>query len=71
MIPMMVLLYNWIRENEYTPKRWRQGVVVNLFKKGDKADKENSQDKADQGNFSGMTLLRTVGKTFERSSTIE
>ena len=33
MITMMVELYNWIRKNEYTPKRWREGVVVNLFKK--------------------------------------
>ena len=33
MITMMVDLYNWIRKNEYTPKRWREGVVVNLFKK--------------------------------------
>ena len=34
MITMMVMMYNWIWENEYTPKRWREGVVVNLFKKG-------------------------------------
>ena len=33
MITMMVELYNWIWKNEYTPKRWREGVVVNLFKK--------------------------------------
>ena len=33
MITMMVLLYNWIWKNEYTPKRWREGVVADLFKK--------------------------------------
>ena len=38
MITMMVLLYNWIWENEYTPKRWKEGVVVNLFKEGNTAD---------------------------------
>jgi len=55
MITMMVDLYNWIWKNEYTPKRWREGVVVNLFKKGDKAD---------PGNYRGITLLSTVGKIF-------
>ena len=52
---MMVLWYNWIWKNEYTPKRCREGVVVaNLFKKGDKAD---------PGGYRGVTLLSTVGKT--------
>ena len=32
MITTMVMMYNWIWENEYTPKRWREGVVVNLVK---------------------------------------
>ena len=50
----MVLLYNWIWRNEYTPKRWREGVVVNLFKKGDRTD---------PGSYRGITLLSTVGKT--------
>ena len=35
---MMVMLYSRIRKSEYAPKRWREGVLVNLFKKGDKAD---------------------------------
>ena len=55
MITMMILLYNWIWKNEYTPKRWREGVVVNLLKKGDKTD---------PGNYGGITLLGAVGKTF-------
>ena len=29
---MMVMLYNWIGKNECAPRRWREGVVVNLFK---------------------------------------
>ena len=41
MITMMAMLYNLIWKNEYAPRRWREGVVVNLFKKGDKADPGN------------------------------
>ena len=52
MLTMMVLLYNWIWKNQYAP-RWGEGVVVNLFKKGDKAD---------PGNDRWIPLLRTVGK---------
>ena len=55
MIQLMVLLYNWVWKNEYTPRRWREGVVVNLFKKGDKTG---------PGNYRGITLLNTVGKVF-------
>ena len=55
MITRMVMLYNWIWKNEYAPRRWREVVVVNSFKKGDKAD---------PGNYRGMTLLSAVGKTF-------
>ena len=54
MLTMMVMLYNWMWKNEYAPKRWRE-VVVNLFKKGDKVG---------PGNYRGMRLLRTIGKTF-------
>ncbi|CAB1107530.1 unnamed protein product [Ectocarpus sp. CCAP 1310/34] len=55
MIQLMVLLYNWVWKNEYTPTRWREGVVVNLRKKGDKTD---------PGNYRGITLLNTVGNVF-------
>ena len=41
MLTVMVMLYNWIWKNGYAPRRWREGVVVNLFKKGDKADPGN------------------------------
>ena len=57
MLTMMVTLYYWIRENEYAPRSWREGVAANLFKKGDKAD---------PGNYIGITLLSTVGKTFRK-----
>ena len=52
---MLIMLYNWILKNEYASRRWREGVIVNLFQKGDKAD---------PGNCRGTTLLSTVGQTF-------
>ena len=32
MITMMIIQYNWIWENEYTPMRWIEEVVVNHLK---------------------------------------
>ena len=55
MLTMMIILCNWIWKNEYALKRWREGVVGNFFKK---------EDEADPGNYPGITLLSTVGKTF-------
>ena len=55
MFTMMVRMYNWIWKNEYAPKRWREGVAVNLLKKGDKTDLENCP---------GITQLSTVGTIF-------
>ena len=34
------------------PPKWREGLIVNLFKKGDKED---------LGNYRGITLLSVVG----------
>ena len=39
MLAMMVMLYNLIWKNKHSPKKWREGVVVNLFKKVDKTDR--------------------------------
>ena len=55
MLTVMVMLNNWIWKNEYAPKWWREGVVVNLFKKGNKSDPRY---------YRGKTQLSTVGKTF-------
>ena len=44
-----MIVYNWIWKNEYAPKRWREGVVVNLSKEGDKVD---------PGSYRGTTLLK-------------
>ena len=57
MLTMMVMLYNWIWKTSTRPRGWREGAAVNLFKKGDKAD---------PGNYRGITLLSTVGKCFVR-----
>ena len=35
--------------------KWREGLIVNLFKKGDKEDPSN---------YTGITLLSVVGKVF-------
>ena len=48
---MMVMMYSWVWENEYASEKWREGVLVKLFKK---------KDKADRGNYLEMTLVRTV-----------
>ena len=34
-LTMIVMPYNWIREKEYAPRRWREGVEVSFSKKGD------------------------------------
>ena len=39
MITMTVMLNYWIWENMYAPERWREEIVENLFKNGDKAIK--------------------------------
>ena len=40
---------------ECVPQHWRAGEVDNLFKKGDRAD---------PGNYRGITLLDVVGKFY-------
>ena len=37
------------------PPQWREGLIVNLFKNGDKED---------PGNYRDITLLSVVGKVF-------
>ena len=54
----MVTLDNWVWKNEYhEPRTWREGVVVKLVKK---------RDKADPGNCRGITLQSTEGKTYSK-----
>ena len=40
---------------ELVPPQWREGLIVNLFKKGDKEV---------PGNYRGITLLSVVAKVF-------
>ena len=37
---------------EIVPRQWRDGLIVNIFKKGDRED---------PGNYRGITLLSVVG----------
>ena len=48
-------LYSIIWYEEYVPRQWREGLIVNLFKKGDREDPSN---------YRGITLLSVVGKVF-------
>ena len=54
MVKMLGKLYALIWKEECVPMKWR-GLIVNLFKKGDKED---------PGNYRGITLLSVVGKVF-------
>ena len=49
----MVELFTVIWREEFVPPQWREGLIVNLFMKGDKED---------PGNYRGITLLSVVGK---------
>ena len=53
MLTMTAMLYNGVWQNEYAPRRWREGVVVNVFK----------EMKSDPGNYRGITPSSTLGKT--------
>ena len=52
---MLGKLYALIWKEECVPMKWREGLIVSLFKKGDKED---------PGNYRGITLLSVVGKLF-------
>ena len=55
MLTMLGMLYNWIWNNEYASRRWREGVALNFFKK---------IYTADPGNCRGIALVSTVSRTF-------
>ena len=44
-----------IWQEEIVPRQWREGLIVNIFKKGDRED---------PANYKGITLLSVVGKVF-------
>ena len=47
--------FNLVWNNEYVPTYWREGLIVSLFKKGDRED---------PGNYRGITLLSVIGKLY-------
>ena len=55
MVCLLEQLFSVIWREETVPKQWREGLIVNLFKKGDRED---------PGNYRGITLLSVVGKVF-------
>ena len=48
-------LFSVVWHEEAVTRQWREGLIVNLFKKGDRED---------PGNYRGITLLSVVGKVF-------
>ena len=55
MMDLLQQLFAVVWREEYVPSQWREGLIVNLFMKGDKED---------PGNYRGITLLSVVGKVF-------
>ena len=55
MVYLLEQLFSVIWREETVPKQWREGLIVNLFKKGDRED---------PGNYRGITLLSVVGKKY-------
>ena len=52
-VDLLQLLFSVVWCEEVVPAQCREGLIVNLFKKGDKED---------AGNYRGITLLSVVGK---------
>lgn len=57
LVDMFHRLVTVLWATESVPQQWRSGDIVNIFKKGDKAD---------PGNYRGITLLNVVGKLYTK-----
>ena len=55
MVCLLEQLFSVVWHEETVPRQWREGLIVNMFKKGDRED---------LGNYRGITLLSVVGKVF-------
>ena len=55
MCEMLLTLFNLVWDNECSPSYRRKGLIVSLFKKGDRED---------PGNYRGITLFNVVGNTY-------
>ena len=55
MVDLLEQLFSVIWQEKIVPRQWRYGLIVNIFKKGDRED---------PGNYRSITLLSVVGKVF-------
>ena len=55
MVDLLEQLFSVIWMEEIVPRQWREGLIVNIFKKGDRED---------PANYRGNTLLSVAGKVF-------
>ena len=55
MVNLLEQLFSVIWQEEIVPRQWRDDLIVNIFKKGDREDPSN---------YRGITLLSVVGKVF-------
>ena len=55
MVDLLEQLFSVIWQEEIVPGQWREGLIVNIFKK---------RDREDPANYRGITLLSVVGKVF-------
>ena len=55
MVDLLEQLFSVIWQEEIVPRQWREGLNVNIFKKGDRED---------PANYRGITLLSVVRKVF-------
>ena len=62
MVDLLEQLFSVIWQEEIVPRQWREGLIVNIFKKGDRED---------PAYYRGITLLSVVGKCFVRFLTID
>ena len=57
LLPKLTSLFNLIFASSHFPTSWKNGIIIALFKKGDKCDVNN---------YRGITLLSTLGKLFTK-----
>ena len=55
MVDLLEQLFSVIWQEEIVPRQWKEGFIVNIFKKGDRED---------PANYRGITLLSVVGSVF-------
>ena len=54
-IKALQCIFNAILEKQYYPSGWKKGIIVNIFKSGDKMDTNN---------YRGLTVNSCIGKLF-------